>query len=228
LVLAGGVSETLSPISLTRARLAGILNPGDNCHEVPCRPFAANRGGTVLGEGCGMLVLERESHALARGINPLARLTGYGFSCRSLEATSGASRNELAKAIRTALAKARITPAEVDAVVAHGDGTVAGDLCEMEALEQVFADRDVKLPVFAPKGALGHLGAGSPAVDLVLATQMLQYQMVPPCPFAIPLDPRACFVVGADQPLTTPIRRVLINACSHEGPCASLVVEAFP
>jgi 3-oxoacyl-[acyl-carrier-protein] synthase II len=228
LVLAGGVSETLSSMSLTRARLAGILNLGDNCHEAPCRPFAANRDGTELGEGCGMVVLERESDALARGISPLARFTGYGFACRGAEATSGPSGNELAKAMRTALAKARITPAEIGAVVAHGDGTVAGDLYEMEALQQVFAGRDVKLPVFAPKGALGHLFAGSPAVDLVLATQMLQHQMVPPSPFAIPLDPRACFVVGADQPIATPIRRVLINACSHEGPCGSLVVEAFP
>jgi 3-oxoacyl-[acyl-carrier-protein] synthase II len=225
-VLAGGVSETLSPISLTRARLAGILDPGNNCHAAPCRPFAADRSGAVLGEGCGMIVLERESEALARGISPLARITGIASSCQNAEETSGFGDKALTKAMRAALVKSRISPKDIDAVVAHGDGTVDGDLHEIEALEQVFAGRDARLPVFAPKGALGHLLAGSPAVDLILATQMFQHQAVPPCPFSIPLDPRACFVVGADQPLSTPIRRILINACSHEGPCGSMVVEA--
>jgi 3-oxoacyl-[acyl-carrier-protein] synthase II len=227
LVLAGGVSETLSPISLSRARLAGILNTWVDSDTAPCRPFAADRQGTVLGEGGGMVTLERESEALARGVRPLARITGFGFSFRSAGETSQSGDNALAGAMQQACANARTSAMEVDLVIAHGDGTVAGDLYEMEALHQIFAKRVGALPVFASKGALGHLLSGSPALDLILATQMLRHQVIPPCPSATPLDPRAGFVMATDQPLVRPIRRIVINACSHEGPCASMVVEAL-
>jgi 3-oxoacyl-[acyl-carrier-protein] synthase II len=226
LVLAGGVSDTLSPLSLNRARLSGILPPPDSSLN-GCHPFAAQRHGTVLGEGAGMVAMELESTARANGNKPLARLTGFGFSCEARSAPGGASSNAVARAMSQALDAAGIEPAAVDVVIAHGDGTIDGDSHELEAIHEVFPDVIASLPVFSSKGALGHLMAASPACDLVLATQMIKNQVIPPCPSSIPLDLRVRFVVAAEKPLPARIKTVLINACSPEGPCASMVVEAF-
>jgi 3-oxoacyl-[acyl-carrier-protein] synthase II len=226
LVLAGGVSETLSPLSLNRARLSGVLAPSDDSLN-GCHPFAAQRHGTVLGEGAGMVVLELESSAHANGTRPLGRLTGFGFSCGTENTLDGASRNALAGAMSQALATAGIESAAVDVVIAHGDGTIHGDDYELEAIHQVFAKTITSLAVFSSKGALGHLMAAGPALDLVLATQMIKNQVIPPCPFSIPLDLRARFVVPAEKPLPTRVNTVVINACSPEGPCATMVLEAF-
>jgi 3-oxoacyl-[acyl-carrier-protein] synthase II len=226
LVLAGGVSETLSSLSLNRARLSGILPPPDSSHN-GCHPFAAQRHGTVLGEGAGMVAMELESTARVNGNRPLARLTGFGFSCETNNTPDGPSSNALAYAMSQALNAAGIEPAAVDVVIAHGDGTVHGDNYELEAIHQVFFQIVASLPVFSSKGALGHLLAASPALDLVLATQMIKNQVIPPCPFCIPLDLRVRFVIAAEKPLPARVKTVLINACSPEGPCATMVLEAL-
>jgi 3-oxoacyl-(acyl-carrier-protein) synthase len=226
LVLAGGVSETLSPLSLNRARMSGILPPLDGLRN-GCHPFAAQRSGTVLGEGAGMVAMELESTAQANGTRPLARLTGFGFSCETGKTDTGVSNNALAHAMSQALDAAGIEPAAVDVVIAHGDGTIDGDSYELEAIHQVFQKVIASLPVFSSKGALGHLQAASPALDLVLATQMINNQAIPPCPSSIPLDSRVQFVIAAEKPLSTRVKTALINACSPEGPCATMVLEAF-
>ena len=226
LVLAGGVSETLSPLSLNRARLSGILPPPDGSPS-GCQPFAAHRYGTVLGEGAGMIAMELESTAHACGSRALARVTGCGFSCEPSNTTGGSSSNALARAMSQALDAAGLEPEAVDVVMAHGDGTVDGDGYELEAIQQVFEEVIASLPVFSSKGALGHLQAGAPSLDIILATQMIENQVIPPCPFSVPLDSRVEFMVAAEKPLSTKVKTVLINACSPEGPCATMVLEAF-
>ncbi len=226
LVLAGGVGETLSPLSLNRARLAGILVPTVDTIK-GCQPFAAHRQGTVLGEGSAMVALQRETDARARGARTLARLTGFGFSCDTRQISTNSAANGLARAMRQALHGAQIEPAAVDLLMAHGDGTVDGDSYEMDAIDQVFTERSTTLPVYSSKGAIGHLLAAGPALDLVLATQMIQNQVVPPCPFSFPLDSRARFVVAADKMLPVRLGTVLINACSPEGTCAAMVVQSI-
>jgi 3-oxoacyl-[acyl-carrier-protein] synthase II len=226
LVLAGGVGETLSPQSLNRARLAGILVPTVGTTK-GCQPFAAQRQGTVLGEGSAMVALQWETDARARGARTLARLAGFGFSCDTMQLSTSSAADGLARAMRQALQRAQIEPAAVDLLMAHGDGTVRGDSYELDAIDQVFTGRSATLPVYASKGALGHLLAAGPALDLVLATEMIQNQIVPPCPFSFPLDSRAHFVVAADRVLPVRLNTVLINACSPEGTCAAMVVQSI-
>lgn len=213
--LAAGVSEKVSASSLARAILTGMAAGG------ACRPFSSERGGTLLGEGCAVLALERESSARERSAAVLARITGYG------EAFSlGETRPEaeaMARAMRLALESASSKPSGIDVLVAHGDGIPRGDESEMDAINEVFSDTEVK--VYSSKGTLGHMLAGSPVVDAALAVQMIRTGTVPPTLGVDPIDERAKFEVVRGRALKAPVRRVMVSCSSVEGQCAAFVLE---
>ncbi|MBI5741453.1 MAG: hypothetical protein HZA16_12160 [Nitrospirae bacterium] len=219
--LAGGVSEKVSPLSLQRASWFEILNNED----MLCRPFGSERAGTVLGEGCGMIVLESLSSAKRRQVPYFAAVTGYAcaygkradFNCP----TSGA----VSQAMEQALGKAGLKPSDIDLVIAHGDGTHAGDKNEMEAIHNSFSDCAERLIVYSSKGALGHMLAGSPAVDVILGIYMLRDGIIPAVCGALPPDKDVRFNVAGTGPVKKDLKRVLINATSYEGQCASMVIE---
>jgi len=228
-VLAGGVSEKASPSSMARGHHFGILNvsaaPG---RASLCRPFSAERTGTIPGEGSGVVLMERASSAAARQAVPLAAISGFGSACEREAESFAPTAAAIASAMTAALDRAAVKPSEVGAVIAHGDGTLAGDKNEIEAICRVFSDTVESIGVFSSKGALGHMLAGSPAVDLILAIEMLKRGEIPPTLGAHPLDSNARFRVASDRPLPLGPKRILINSSSCEGQCASLLVEAAP
>jgi len=109
-------------------------------------------------------------------------------------------------------------------VIAHGDGTEIGDQSEREAIHQVFSDCLNQIVVFSSKGALGHLLAAAPVVDAILAVCMLESGMVPATCGGERPDSAMRFHLTRSLVKACP-RRILINALSYEGQCASLVVE---
>ncbi len=226
-VLAGGVSEKLSPFSLARAHLCGVLNTQDNQDEMLCRPFSVLRNGTILGEGCGVLALELHSSAAERGVPCLASLTGYGAACETDGRFSGPSAMALARSMQAALDSAGIKPSDIDLIIAHGDGTIAGDNNESEAIHQVFSGCFDKVTVFSSKGALGHLLAGAPVVDMILAIWMIRTGIVPSTLNSAPSEDTILFNLlhGQSSPLQP--KRILINCQSYEGQSASLLLEAI-
>jgi len=137
------------------------------------RPFRAEREGLSMGEGAGVLVLEREEHALARGATILGELVGAGSSCDAHHMTAPHPEGEGARlAIERALGDARLGLDQVDFVNAHGTGTPHNDAAEWRALEAVFGARAGRLPLTSTKGSVGHLlGAcgGLEAVVTVLS-----------------------------------------------------------
>jgi 3-oxoacyl-[acyl-carrier-protein] synthase II len=221
--LAGGVSEKISPFGLARAHLQRFLNVTDSV--MPCRPFAPDRRGTVLGEGCGILSLELRETADQRGVSYTVAVTGYGAAFESDDGTPGPTPRAISRAMQGALARAEINPTDVDLVIAHGDGTQSGDANEIDALHDVFAASLERLPVFSSKGSLGHLQAGAIAVDVILGTYILIHGAIPPTLGSVARNAIG-FRLVVDRPLQCAPRRLLLNCCSHEGQCASLVIEA--
>lgn len=226
LVLAGGVSEKVSPLSLARAQSFGILHRPADGEEAVCSPFSARRAGTVLGEGSGVLAMERASSARARNAAPLAVISGCGFSCEREENAWAPTAKAVANAMKAALDRAGLKASDVGAVIGHGDGTVIGDANEMEAMRLVLGDALPGIEVFSSKGALGHMFAGSPLADAALAIQMLNAGAVPSTVNAQPRDAGGEFQLPSGGPSALEARRVLVNTSSYEGQCASLVVEA--
>ncbi|UCF87568.1 MAG: hypothetical protein JSV71_02345 [Nitrospiraceae bacterium] len=221
--LAGGVSEKVSPLSIARAHLHGILN---TTKDMTCRPFSAERKGTILGEGCGILVLELRSSAEKRNAPFSTMITGYGYSFGKEDNLFCPTSHSIAAAMSSALHRGGITPSDIDVIIAHGDGTPCGDRNEIDAIHQVFAGSLDNLRVFSSKGALGNLFAGAPAVDVILGISMIEHGMIPSTLHCLPLDQDIEFQPVTGEPVKTELKRVMINALSYEGQCASLILES--
>jgi len=220
-ILAGGVSEKVSPSSLARASIFGILNSSESL----CRPFGKDRSGTILGEGCGIVSVELLSHAKARHVPCLAKISGYGSSFGSSGsncATSGA----ISVSMNTALTKAGLKPCDIDLIMAHGDGTFEGDINEAEAIHETFDDCLDTVNVYSSKAALGHLLSGASAVDVVIGTNILRNGIIPAVSGSAPLDENIKFNIVKGEALKADPSRIMINSRSYEGQCASLIIEA--
>ncbi|MEI7728233.1 MAG: beta-ketoacyl-[acyl-carrier-protein] synthase family protein [Verrucomicrobiota bacterium] len=194
LVLTGG-SDSLCRLTLNGFGSLLLLDPKG------CRPFDAGRTGISLGEGAGMLVLESEETAHARGATILARLSGWGASCDAFHATAPQpeGRGALA-AMRQALERSGLEPARIDYVSAHGTGTPDNDAMEAKALRQLFGDQ---VPPFASvKRFFGHTLAASGAIKAVICVQALREQAVPPNLGMETLDPG----LGMERSVSLPRR----------------------
>jgi nodulation protein E len=144
-----------------------------------CRPFCADRSGIVLGEGAGMVVLESEQHAKARGARIYAQLAGCGMTSDAGHITRP-DVTGISSAIINALDYAGINPDEVDYVNAHGTATQANDIAETAAINQVFGDRAKKLAVSSTKSMHGHALGASSALELIASTLAIYHGIIPP------------------------------------------------
>ena len=222
-VLAGGVSEKIGAMSLARGHLTEVLNIKDD--QVPCRPFAVDRAGTALGEGCAILCLELRTRADQRGAKYTTAITGYGHAFGSDPAGYGPTTEAVVEAMKKSLDVAQLRPAEIDVVIAHGDGTPVGDEIETEAIARVFGASLGKILVYSSKAALGHLLPAAPAVDAVLSMYMLNQRIIPPVLPRNPAIDKLPFRIVGGAALACEARRVMVNCRSCEGQTASLVLE---
>ena len=222
--LAGGVSEKVSPLSMARALWSGILNTSGN--EAECRPFGKGRSGTVLGEGCGIISIELQSTAGKRNVPPLAAVTGYGTFFEAGKESNCPSSKAISLSMEKAIDRANLRPSDIDLIIAHADGTYIGDREEIKAIHRTFGRYIDKINVFSSKGALGHLLAGAPAVDVVLGIYILKNGIIPATYNSLPIDDDIEFNLVSREPLKTNPKRILVNSRSHEGQCASLIIEA--
>ena len=175
ILLAGGVEE-LCEESVLGFRKTGVISPLGSL-----RPFSNDRDGTVLGEGSGLLVMETEETARARGAHPWAEISGFGCAHDAENINAYRVRaGGAAAAIEQALESAGIGPEQIGCIVSGASGSRTGDEMEARALINVFQDRVTKIPVCAPKAALGEtMGAGG-ALGALVAAMALRKQTVPP------------------------------------------------
>jgi 3-oxoacyl-[acyl-carrier-protein] synthase II len=199
-------------------------------HDDPagaCRPFAADRDGFVVGEGAGVLVLERLSDALARRATIEGVLLGSGMTSDAHHlAMPQPDGLHSAGAMQKALRSADVAPQEIAMISAHATGTSLGDLAEARALRRVFGPATDQVWVTAPKAGLGHLLGAAGAVESILTLKALQKAVVPRSLNADPPDPELALRIPRhrNEPLD-PQRRhlVLKNAFGFGGHNVSLV-----
>ena len=165
--------------------LAELLFLGFDClratSETRCRPFDQNRDGLMLGEGAAFLVLETAAHAARRGASPLAGLDGYGHATDLNHLTQPAPDGKaLISAMRGALRRARMDPAEIGYVNAHGTATPLNDTAEAAAYATVFGSALPGVRVSSTKSAIGHALGAAGALEAVITIQALRTKRLPP------------------------------------------------
>ncbi len=201
LAIAGG-SDALSQLTYAGFNALRVVD------SQACRPFRQGRAGLSLGEGAGVIVLETEASATARGVPPLAILAGAGSSCDAHHMTAPHPRgNGAAWAMRHALADARMTPHRVDFINAHGTGTPHNDASEWRAIEQVFGDRAPRVWVTSTKASVGHLLGSSGAIEAVATVQCLHAETVHATAGEAPVDESMAVDLVTESPRRLPSPR---------------------
>ncbi len=190
-VVAGGAEAMLTGGVLICWEAMGVIaklhqdGPGASV-----RPFDAARTGFVVAEGAGVLVLEAEEAARARGAAPLGEIVGYAASSDAFNLTQP-SREGQAQAMRSALEDAGVPPEAVGYVNAHATGTRAGDIVEIQAIRDAFGPHAAHLAVSATKSMHGHLVGAAGAVELGITLLGLARGRIPPTANLTDPDP-AC------------------------------------
>lgn len=224
--LAGGSEALVVPgIVMAWQAMQTLAQFGEGEAASACRPFSNDRSGFVLGEGAAFLILETQARALARGARIHAELSGWGLSCDATHLSKPDACGQ-AKALRQALRRADLTPADVGYCNAHGTATRIGDAVESQALAEVWGDELPGLRVSSTKALHGHLLGGAGALEAVLTVMALEQRRLPPNMHVTQPDPE-CPVTLVDRPgFEAPnLRAAVSSSFAFGGTNAALLFE---
>ncbi|HEX4055271.1 MAG TPA: beta-ketoacyl-[acyl-carrier-protein] synthase family protein [Tepidisphaeraceae bacterium] len=180
-MIGGGTHSMIHPFGVTGFNRLTALSTANENPPRASRPFDARRGGFVLGEGAGMVILETLDHARARKAPILAEVVGYGSTADAFRITDQHPEGEGAiAAMKEALADAGLSPKDIQYVNAHGTGTRENDGNETGAIKSVFGQSAKSCPVSSIKSMMGHLIAAAGAVELICCVLAIRDNMLPP------------------------------------------------
>ncbi len=180
-MITGGMEAVITGTCVAGFNAMKALSTRNDEPEKASRPFDRDRDGFVVGEGCGILILESLESALERGAHIYAEMVGYGMSGDGFHMTSpppdgsGASR-----CMQAAIDDAEITADQIDYVNAHGTSTPINDLYETRALKTVFKDHAKKVAISSTKSMTGHLLGGSGGIETVFTALTIEHGIIPP------------------------------------------------
>ncbi|MEU9117186.1 beta-ketoacyl-[acyl-carrier-protein] synthase family protein [Streptomyces sp. NPDC048483] len=224
IAITGGSESVCRPMPAAGFGQMGALSTRVHDPAGACRPFDVDRDGFVLGEGAGILVLERLSDARARSTPVRALLAGYAATADSYHFTSPDPEGQgVVRAIRTALADAALSVSDIDHINAHGTSTQLNDLSEARALCAVFGTPP---PVTANKSVLGHSIGGAGAIEAAVTVLSLEHQTLPPTANLDRLDPEIDLDVVTKAPRSQRLRAALSNSIGFGGQNAVLAFRA--
>jgi 3-oxoacyl-[acyl-carrier-protein] synthase II len=171
----------IHPFGVTGFILLTALSTRNDEPQRASRPFDRDRDGFILGEGAGMLVLEELEHAKKRGAHIHGEIIGYGSSADAFRITDSHDEGRGAIAcIREALEGARVSPADVDYINAHGTSTSVNDSIETLAIKRTFGDAAYQVPTSSTKSMMGHLIAAAGSVEAIVCLLTIRDGMLPP------------------------------------------------
>jgi len=229
IAVCGGAEGSVDPISIGGFAASRALNTTYNDRPTEAsRPFDKGHAGFVLAEGAAVVVIERLSHARARGAIPLAIAAGYGTSADAYHLTAGSPDGAGAQvAMNQAIRTAGLSPDDVGYVNAHATSTEVGDNAEINGIRAVFGNRGRSLAVSSTKSATGHMLGAAGAIEAVYSVLALRNQMLPPTLNLVdPEDIAAQFDLVPLKAKPKALKHVLSNSFGFGGVNASLVFSA--
>ncbi|MBP5476740.1 MAG: beta-ketoacyl-[acyl-carrier-protein] synthase family protein [Paludibacteraceae bacterium] len=221
IVLAGGAQE-VNEVAMASFDGLGAFSTRMDAPQQASRPFDRNRDGLVPSGGAAALVIEEYEHAVARGANILAEITGYGFSSNGLAISQPAAEGSV-RAMKRALADAGLTPQDIDYVNAHATSTLPGDRAEAEALTELFAG--TKALVSSTKSMTGHECWMAGASEAVYSILMMRNGFAAPNINLEEPDEAAARLNIVRQTVSLPINTVLSNSYGFRGTNSEIILQ---
>ncbi len=226
-LLAGGAEAIVTQLALASMGRMGALSRNNDDPEHASRPFDRDRDGFVLGEGAGVLMLEREHEARARGAHIYAELAGVGWSFDATDDAAPDAEGE-ALAMRRALRDADVAATEVDYINAHGTSTPLNDKTETVTIKMVLGEAQARrVPLSSTKSMTGHLAAGAGGIEAVAAVLAMQHGCIPPTINYVTPDPECDLDVVPNEARTADLRVVMSNSFGLGGQNASAVFRRY-
>jgi 3-oxoacyl-[acyl-carrier-protein] synthase II len=228
LMISGGTHSMIHPLGVTGFNRLTALSTANDDPPRASRPFDAQRGGFVLGEGAGMVIMETLEHARARSAPILAELVGYGSTADAFRITDQHPDGEGAiAAMRAALHDARLEPRDIHYINAHGTGTRENDGNETVAIKTVFGDLARQVPVSSIKSMMGHLIAAAGAVELITCVLAIRDQMLPPTMNLQHPDPQCDLDYVPNAARSAKVRTAMSNSFGFGGQNDTVIVQQF-
>ncbi|MBM4314145.1 MAG: beta-ketoacyl-ACP synthase II [Deltaproteobacteria bacterium] len=180
-MIAGGVDAAVTPMSVAGFNAMRAISKRNDHPEKASRPFDRDRDGFVIGEGCGVVILESLPHALERGARIYGELAGYGNTSDAFHMAAPPDGHEgAARCMQAAVRDAEMNPSDIDYINAHGTSTQMNDAFETEAIKTVFGEHARTLAVSSTKSMTGHLLGAAGAIEAIFCLKAIGEGVLPP------------------------------------------------
>lgn len=228
-MICGGTEAAVTPLGVAGFAAARALSTRNDDPATASRPFDKTRDGFVIGEGCGILVLEELHHALSRGATIYGEIVGYGMTCDAYHMTApvpggkGASR-----CMQLALKDAGLAPSDISYINAHGTSTPANDSTETNAIKTAFGEEAAyKVAVSSTKSMTGHLLGGSGGIEAVATCLAMTHDVAPPTINHTEPDEKCDLDYIPNQSRPMPIEAAISNSFGFGGHNVTLVFKKY-
>ena len=226
-MIVGGSEAAITPMGVGGFAAMRALSTRNDDPETASRPWDRERDGFVIGEGAGILVLEDLEFARNRGAKILSEIIGYGMSADAYHITQPAEEGEGGwRVMTTAIKDAKLTPADIDYVNAHGTSTPIGDMLETMAIKRTFGT-DTKIPVSSTKSMTGHLLGGAGGLEAGITILALRDQILPPTINLKNPDPECDLDYVPNVARKAPLNIALSNSFGFGGTNGSLIFKRW-
>lgn len=223
IVITGGSEELNWVHALGFNAIRALSTKYNDNPSAASRPFDRDRDGFVIAEGAGILILEKESHALARGVKPKSYVTGMAANSNAFDMVLP-NADSSAAVISAAVKDAGLAPHEIDYINTHGTGTPSGDPVELTAIKKVFNN---KVAINSTKSMTGHMIGATGAVELIFCSLMLEKGFISPSINIDNLDPSFEWADIVRTPRTgLKLRHALSNSFGFGGSNACIVISS--
>jgi len=227
-MLAGGTEAAVCPMCVAGFNAMRAISVRNDRPAAASRPFDRDRDGFVIGEGCGILILEELGHALGRGARIYAELGGFGLTSDAFHMAAPPPGHEgAARSMRLALQDAGMAPEDIDYINAHGTSTPLNDLYETQAIKAVFGSHSRNLLVSSTKSMTGHLLGGAGGVEAIVCTRAIHDGVAPPTINLDHPDPECDLDYVPHRSRKRDVRAALSNTFGFGGVNAVLLFKKF-
>lgn len=229
IMLAGGTEAAITRMGF--AGFCAMRAMSTNFNHEPTRasrPFDARRDGFIMGDGAGLVILETEEHAKARGARIYCELAGYATTCDAYHITSpDLEGTGLANCLTNALNYSGVAPEEVDYINAHGTSTPYNDKCETAAVKKIFGEHAYKLMMSSTKSMTGHLLGAAGGIEAAVCAKTIQTGVVPPTINYENPDPECNLDYVPNQSRNATINTAMSNNLGFGGHNATVVFRRY-